>query len=68
MDNLKFKTNVKCGACVAAIRPALDGLPVRWEVDLQHPDRILSISGTADADKIVHTLKQVGYQAEEIRH
>lgn len=67
MESMKFKTNLKCNGCIAALKPhldAIDGL-VKWEVDLSSPDRILTVDiNSADAkDKIVSAFKAAGYEA-----
>jgi copper chaperone len=67
MKTLKFKTNVKCAACVATITPAMNQLNLKkWEVDLQDPDRLLSVEGEVDVEKVKEALKKSGYQGESI--
>ncbi len=67
MKTLKFKTNVKCGACVATITPAMNQLNLeKWEVDLKDPNRILSVEGEVDEEKVKEALKKSGYQGESI--
>lgn len=64
---LQFKTNIKCGGCVAAVTPHLNQLPQieQWEVDLQDPNRILSVhTKELSAQQIIQTLQKAGYQAE----
>jgi copper chaperone CopZ len=64
---IKLKTNVKCGACVAAITPAMDNLNAEhWEVDLKSADRILTVKGATDKAKILTALEQSGYKGESI--
>lgn len=67
---MKFTTNIKCGGCVASVKPHLDahaGIH-QWEVDLQDPDRTLSISSCdLTADEVVAAVKKAGFVAEEIR-
>ncbi len=45
MRILKFKTNINCSGCVAAITPALQGLRgiEKWDVDIDNPDKVLTI-------------------------
>ncbi len=67
MEILQFKTNVKCGGCVATITPLLDHLKgvESWKTDLTHPDRILTVRvSTASAEEIINTLHSAGYHAE----
>ena len=50
MATMKFKTNAKCGGCVAAIGAKLNKLVKEdeWSVDLKSPDKVLEVT----ADKI----------------
>jgi copper chaperone len=65
---IKLKTNVKCGACVAAITPEMDALEAsKWSVDLSHPDRILQVEGEATEEKVKAALQRAGYSGESIR-
>ncbi|SNS34654.1 Copper chaperone CopZ [Belliella buryatensis] len=67
MKTQQFKTNVKCGACVAAITPEMSKLEdTEWKVDLSHPDRILTVSGEQNPEAIISTLEKAGYKAEAI--
>jgi copper chaperone len=63
----KFKTNVKCGACVTAITPEMNKLEkVDWKVDLTHPDRIMTVDGDISTKDIVEAMEKSGYKAEQI--
>ncbi|MCH7401301.1 heavy-metal-associated domain-containing protein [Belliella kenyensis] len=63
----KFKTNIKCGACKAAVAPSIEKLGISsWEVDLNHPDRIVSVSDQISSEKIIAAIKDAGYDAEQI--
>ena len=67
MKKIKFKTNVKCGACVAAISHEMDKVAKNtWKVDLTHPDRILTVEGEIDAEAIQKALENAGYKGESI--
>jgi len=66
-NSIKLKTNVKCAACVATIKPAMDSLPAEhWEVDLKSPDRILTVQGNVDTEAIKMALEKSGYKGESI--
>jgi hypothetical protein len=58
-----FKTNLRCGSCVAAIQPYLDAEPriSRWEVDLGDPDKPLTVHGDAPAEAVRAAIAQGGY-------
>ena len=69
MTELLFKTNIKCGGCIAKVTPFLDGENQiqEWKVDLQNPERILSIKTEGlTAEAITELLKKAGYTAEGI--
>src|SRR5690606_30291200 len=56
--NFKFKTNINCGGCIAAVTPHLDRLDgvIRWEVDTDNKDKILTVvSGGASEQQIIET-------------
>lgn len=66
MSPMKFKTNVKCGGCVAAITPEMDKLGTSWSVDLSHPDRIMTVAGDVPKEAVLSAMKTAGYQAESL--
>jgi copper chaperone CopZ len=68
METLKFKTNIKCGACVATVTPFLneDNAVENWNVDLTSPERILKVETTKTPQEIAELMKKAGYNAEEI--
>jgi copper chaperone len=67
METLKFKTNIKCSACVAKVTPSLNETvgENKWSVDLTDPARTLTINDNQDEIKIVEALQKVGYKAEK---
>jgi copper chaperone CopZ len=68
METLKFKTNIKCAACVAKVTSALNESvgEDKWSVDIQNPAKILSIESEAKAGDVKSALEKVGYTAEPI--
>lgn len=70
METLKFKTNIKCGGCIASVTPHLNNLlgVEKWEVDTQNPDKVLTVQTDSglDSQKVIDTLKGVGYNAEKL--
>ncbi len=66
MEALKFKTNIKCSACVAKVTPFLNEVAGEnnWQVDLVDPSRTLTIA-ERDKTKVIEALKKAGYKAEE---
>jgi len=63
-----FKTNIKCGGCISKVRPFLDGNKnIRsWQVDLNSPDRILTIEGEISSELVVKIVAAAGYKADPI--
>jgi copper chaperone len=70
MDTIKFKTNIKCGGCIATVTPHLDSLAevTTWTVDTNSADKILTVEGSpaVTAQQIVATLEKAGFKAELI--
>ncbi|KQS24754.1 heavy-metal-associated domain-containing protein [Dyadobacter sp. Leaf189] len=68
METIKFKTNIKCGGCVATVTPFLnaDKEVANWAVDLEDPQRILKVETSHSAEEIEELIKNAGYVAEEI--
>ena len=70
METLKFKTNINCGGCIAAVTPTLDTLTgvSKWEVDTANPDKILTLQTNTglDGNEVIAALKNKGYHAEKI--
>lgn len=70
METIKFKTTIKCSGCVATVTPGLNETvgANNWQVDLQSPDRVLTVS-TNDTNKekdVIKKLEEAGYKAEKI--
>ena len=67
METLKFKTNIKCGGCIAAVTPVLNDIPEisKWEVDINNPEKILTVEANdqLDAETVVGALEKAGYIA-----
>ncbi len=47
MTERKYRTNLNCGSCVAAVTPHLngEGRIRRWAVDTKSPDKVLTVEG-----------------------
>jgi hypothetical protein len=47
MTETRYKTNLNCGSCVAAVTPHLngEGRIRRWSVDTGSPDKVLTVEG-----------------------
>ena len=69
METFKFKTNVKCGGCIATVTPFLNKIEgiSKCSVDTNSPDKILSVeTENISPEEIRKTLKGAGYQANLI--
>jgi copper chaperone len=65
---LKFKTNIKCAGCIATVTPKLNEKvgENNWQVDIQDPNKILTIETNTPAEEVISTLAEVGYKADTI--
>ncbi|MRX46241.1 heavy-metal-associated domain-containing protein [Pedobacter puniceum] len=69
METIKFKTNIKCGGCIATVTPALNALAGinKWEVDTANADKILTVEAEGlSAQEVADTVKKAGFTAEQI--
>jgi copper chaperone CopZ len=60
----EFKTILRCGSCVATIKPHLDGEPgiTRWDVNVASPDKTLTVEGDATAEAVRAAVARAGYE------
>lgn len=69
MKTQRFKTNIKCGSCVATVTPFLNEVlgEGHWKVDVQNPDKILTTeTDTVALADIRRTVEKAGYKAEPL--
>ena len=68
MEALKFKTNIKCTGCLATVTPGLNKTlgEGNWEVDLQDPQRTLTVPADASEKEVVASIKSAGFEAEKV--
>lgn len=67
MSQFTFKTNIKCGGCIATVKPHLDKLTGinNWSVDISTPDKLLTIdTEEVSTDEICKTIENAGYKIE----
>ena len=64
---VRFKTNIKCGACVATVTPFLNEAvgEGHWQVDLKSPERTLTVN-TDDTAGVKQAIEKAGYKAESL--
>lgn len=64
-QSLRFKTNLNCQTCVAAVKPHLDAEPSidHWEVDTAVADKILTVHGKApSSDQVRSAVAKAGFK------
>lgn len=68
MATKRFKTNAKCGGCVAAIGAKLNKLmsDKDWSIDLKSPDKVLEVTADVPSDAILAAVKEAGFKVEAI--
>lgn len=65
---MRFKTNAKCGGCVAAIGTKLNKLVKdnEWSIDQKSPDKVLEVTADVPADKVIAAVTEAGFKAEQL--
>lgn len=66
-QDLKFKTNINCGGCIAAVKPHLDNAEgiCHWEVDTNNKDKILTIKSTGiTQQEVIETVTKAGFKID----
>jgi copper chaperone len=65
MATLKFKTTINCGNCIRTVTPFLNEVEgiKSWNVDTENPDKILTVETDLDAELIVETVEDIGFDA-----
>jgi copper chaperone len=65
MATLRFKTTINCGNCIRTVTPFLNEVEgiKSWNVDTENPDKILTVETDLDAELIVETVEDVGFDA-----
>ncbi len=69
MEALKFKTNINCSGCVAAVTPFLNEEKniQSWQVDIRNPDKILSVEGNnLKEEEVIKTVEKAGYKIQPL--
>jgi copper chaperone CopZ len=65
----KFKTNINCNGCVAAVTPTLNALVGKnsWQVDTADPNKILTIKNSnISSTEIKEAIKDAGFTIENM--
>lgn len=68
MVTMNFKTNAKCGGCVAAIGVMLNKLMKAedWSLDLSQPDKVLKVTAGVSPETIIAAVTEAGYKVEQL--
>lgn len=68
METLKFKTNIKCSGCIAAVTPHLNESigEGNWQVDLNNPAKVLTIVVEANEETVRAAVERAGYKADKM--
>ena len=66
MATLKFKTNAKCGGCVAAIGAKLNKLVKEDAWSIESPDKTLTITTDLPAETILSAVSEAGFKASAL--
>lgn len=70
METLKFKTNIKCGGCVATVTPFLNQEKSieKWQVDTTNPNKILTVEGSAvNEEEVIEVIEKAGFKIEPLQ-
>lgn len=69
MATMKFKTNAKCGGCVAAIGAKLNKImaPDDWSITLTDPGKTLEVTADIPAEKVIEAVKEAGFKVEQVQ-
>ncbi len=70
MKTMTFKTNIKCGGCIAKVTPTLQGAKgiANWGVDTSTPDKILTVqTEQLSAPEVQALVQQAGFTAQLVQ-
>lgn len=68
MKTLKFKTNIKCGGCIAAVTPHLNAAETvtNWSVDTADIKKILTVEGENLSEaEVIEKVTKAGFTIEK---
>jgi len=68
MNTLKFKTNINCSGCVAAVTPVLNEVVGKdnWNVDTQNASKVLTVTTDLPEARITTAVSNAGYKIETL--
>ena len=68
-QDLRFKTNINCGGCVASVKPHLDNADgiCHWDVDTTNKDKVLTVKSTGiTEEQVIETIQKAGFKIEHL--
>jgi len=68
-QDLRFKTNINCGGCIASVKPHLDQAEgvCHWEVDTTNKDKILTVKSKGIREQeVIETVQKAGFKIEPL--
>lgn len=69
MTTYKFKTNINCGGCIAAVTPFLNANNEikKWSVDTTDKNKILTVeTDHLSSEMVEQIVKSAGYKTEKL--
>lgn len=66
---ITYKTNLKCAACVEALRPHLSSTKevINWSIDIQNQDKLATIEMEEDGEAaVLNAFAKANFKAEAI--
>ena len=69
MKTIKFKSNINCTGCLSKVTPFLNQEKriEKWDVDLKHDDRILTVeTDYLSIDEVKQTVQKAGFKVSKI--
>lgn len=65
MNTIELKTNIKCTGCLSTVTPYLNNLAgeENWKVDLDSPQKILTVESDHSETEIIEAVKNAGFEA-----
>ncbi len=63
----QFRTNINCSSCVRSVTNFLNEVEGigHWEVDTEHPEKLLTVTGGASAEAVIEALDDAGFDAQK---
>jgi len=70
MKTLKFKSNINCSGCVAAVTPFLNSEKEinSWDVNILDKNKVVTVTTeTLSAETVEQAIKKAGFTAELLK-